>query len=281
MFLLLILSSPGFSQDLTIMTYNIRYDNPGDSINAWKFRKDKLCNLVRQKDPDLLGVQEALENQVKDIDSLLPGYGHVGVGRDDGKTKGEYSAIFYKKSTFNFLENGTFWLSQTPEVPGSMGWDAACTRIVTWIKLENKYSGAITYHFNTHFDHMGKLARKKSALLLMKKIKEIASENPVIVTGDFNCTLSSKPMRMLTKGKLELKDSRSSAPVIKGPDYSYSTFYVNGKHEEVIDHILTNDFFVTKSYQIADDNHEGRYFSDHLPVIVKISQIIFLHTDYN
>jgi endonuclease/exonuclease/phosphatase family metal-dependent hydrolase len=251
------------------MTYNIRYDNPQDSINNWKYRKENLCKLIKEKNPDLLGVQEALVNQVKDMDSLLQDYETYGVGRDDGKDKGEYSAIFYKRSRFSFLEGGNFWLSEEPEIPGIPGWDAACTRIVTWIMVKDNLSNRILFHFNTHFDHVGKKARVKSARLLKHSIKSVTKGQTVIVTGDFNCTAESKPMKLLQKGRLQMKDSRSLTKNIKGPVFTYSTFFVSGSHDEIIDHIFVDKSLMVDDYEVSDQNVDGRYFSDHLPVTVK------------
>lgn len=270
-FLIILIShlTVALCQPFTFMTYNVRYDNPGDSANSWKYRKDNLCRLIKEKNPDLLGVQEALANQVKDMESLLQDYDSYGVGRDDGKDKGEYSAIFYKRSRFTFLEGGNFWLSEEPGIPGVPGWDAACTRIVTWVKVEDNLSGHILFHCNTHFDHIGKKARVKSARLLKHYIRSLAKGQTLVVTGDFNCTSASKPMKILQKGRLRLKDSRTLANNIKGPGFTYSTFFVNGKHEEIIDHIFVDKSLVVDDYEVSDENVDGRYFSDHLPVTIK------------
>ncbi|MCX6270342.1 MAG: endonuclease/exonuclease/phosphatase family protein [Bacteroidetes bacterium] len=252
------------------MSYNIRYDNPGDGDNAWNNRKEKLSGLILKESPDLLGVQEALKNQMDDLGRLLPGYESIGAGRDDGVEAGEFSAVFYKITRYERLDGNTFWLSQTPDLPGSLGWDAVCTRIVTWVKLKDVTNGKLVFFFNTHFDHMGKIARIKSARLLREKIKEIAENEAVVVTGDFNCPTKSKPMRILTRkfSRLKLRSCGSIATVRSGPDFSYSTFYVNGQHKEVIDHILISPAFLVKTFRILDDHEEGRYFSDHLPVVV-------------
>jgi len=119
-------------QSLKVMTYNIRYHNHSDGVNGWNKRKEKVVELILKNNPDVLGIQEALHSQMKDLCKLLKDYAYVGVGRDDGKEKGEYVAIFYKKSRLKVVKSGSFWLSETPETPGSMGWDAACTRMATW-----------------------------------------------------------------------------------------------------------------------------------------------------
>ena len=166
--LLIILLQLDFSegQSVTVMSYNIRLDTEADGINQWKNRTDKVATLLKKYNPDLLGVQEAMHNQMMDLQKELPDYAFVGVGRDDGKEKGEYSAIFYKKDKFEMLKQNTFWLSETPEVPGSKSWDAAITRVVTFAVLKDKSSGKSFIYSNTHFDHVGREARKQSATLI-------------------------------------------------------------------------------------------------------------------
>ena len=144
------------------------------------------------------GLQEVLKNQLDDLEKLLPNYGWVGVGRDDGINKGEFTPIFYLKQRFELLSSGTFWLSKTPDEAGSRGWDAACKRIVTWAEFKDRAFESRFYHFNTHFDHIGFNAKHKSAYLLLRKIQEICSDLPTIVTGDFNCNERSETYKILT-----------------------------------------------------------------------------------
>src|SRR5690606_27998654 len=195
------------AQSLKVMSYNIRYDNPMDGRNAWPLRKDRLIQLVREQAPDILGVQEALHHQLTEMLDGLEGYAFVGVGRDDGKEAGEYSAILYKKSAFELRDQNTFWLSETPNVPGSKSWDAAITRVVTWARLYSKHLGTEILAVNTHFDHIGKEARLRSAEMIRKKIPELAGDLPVILTGDFNVTRNDPPYQALMKpGGYELID---------------------------------------------------------------------------
>jgi len=184
------------AQDLHVMTFNIRYDTPADSLNAWPHRRDNAATQVLFHDIQLLGVQEALHGQLEDLAARLPRFRYLGVGRDDGKQKGEYSAIFYDTTRLQPLQSATFWLSLTPEVPGSKSWDAAITRIVTCAKFKDRRNGRIFYAFNTHFDHIGKEARRRSAALLLQKVAAIAGKHrqllPVILmqyrqTNPFNC----------------------------------------------------------------------------------------------
>lgn len=150
-------------------TFNIRYDNPEDSLNNWKYRKDTVANFILANNLDVVGMQEVLHNQLEDLKTRLPEYAEVGVGRDDGKTEGEYAPIFFKKDRFDVLDSNTFWLSQYPDSVGFVGWDGACTRIATWAKLKEKGTGKIVMAVNTHFDHVGVEARTKSALLIIEK----------------------------------------------------------------------------------------------------------------
>lgn len=260
----------GEGTTLKVMTYNIRYDNPGDALNAWNNRKTKLYNVINKNNPDLLGVQEALQNQMEDLKSSLREYESFGVGRDDGKQAGEYAGIFYRKERFEFIEGNNFWLSQTPDKPGIKGWDAACVRIVTWVKLKDKSTGKIIVYFNTHFDHEGKVARQESAKLLSEKIREISGKSTVIVTGDFNATNDTDVYDIMTSKKY-LKDSRVISMIPpQGPDYSFSGFDINSPHGGIIDYIFVRNIDKVLNYRIFNDN-DGKFFpSDHLPVAVEI-----------
>lgn len=199
LFLILILAPVSlFSQQMNIITFNIRLNTPNDGINAWPNRIDMVCGLLKFHDPDIFGLQEALHGQIEDIQKNLPDYEWFGVGRDDGEKAGEFSPIFFIKTKFILIENGTFWLSETPEKPGK-GWDAAFNRVVTWGKFKSKVTGKQFLVFNTHFDHIGNEARKNSAFLIRDKIKEISNNQglPVILVGDFNLEPESEPIGLI------------------------------------------------------------------------------------
>jgi endonuclease/exonuclease/phosphatase family metal-dependent hydrolase len=259
------------------VTFNIRYNNPNDGENAWPYRKDMVADMVRFFAADILGVQEALKDQIDDIDRLLPELSWIGVGRDDGLEKGEYSAIFYRTDRFELLNQKTFWLSETPDIKGSKGWDADCVRIVTWGKFRDKHTTKTLYLFNTHFDHRGKLAREKSAGLLLSKAHEIAGTDPVIITGDFNLTESSPVYDILTSPdpaqinqKLVLKDARYlSIQKPFGPDNTFNGFGTS-KETKRIDFIFVNDHIKVITHGILTQNWGGRYPSDHMPVISQV-----------
>ena len=173
-------------EPVNVMTFNVRYDNPDDSLNNWKYRKDRVANAIRFYDADIVGTQEVLHNQMEDLRQRLPGYESIGVGREDGKEAGEYSALWYRADRFTAKESGWFWLSETPEVAGSKGWDGACERIATWAKLQDKLTGKELFVMNTHLDHVGVAARREGVKLVLDKIQELGGDLPVILTGDFN-----------------------------------------------------------------------------------------------
>jgi endonuclease/exonuclease/phosphatase family metal-dependent hydrolase len=254
------------------MTFNIRYANPDDGKFSWPNRKDLVYRTITSHKVDILSIQEGLNQQVTDLERALPNYSRVGVGRDDGKHAGEFSAIFFRKDKFDLVDNSTFWLSQTPEVAGSRGWDAACNRIVTWVKLKNKKSGKLFFVFNTHFDHVGELARRESAQLLLKRIADISNSSAFIVTGDFNGNEESVPYQtLINSASPKLLNTRYvSKNGNKGPDCSFIGFNVEFKKGEVIDHIFINARSKALNHTIVDDNLNGFYPSDHLPVFTDV-----------
>ena len=165
--LLIIFTSSQAQQPLNVMTFNIRYNTPNDSLNAWPYRKDKAASQILFHEAHMVGLQEALIGQINDLLERLPKYKSIGVGRDDGKEKGEFSSILYDTTRLQLLQTQTFWLSEQPTVAGSKSWDAAITRIVTWAKFRDRVTKKTFFHFNTHFDHIGKIARRESAKLLL------------------------------------------------------------------------------------------------------------------
>lgn len=264
--LLLATTLAGMSSDLKIMTWNIRYNNPGDGVNAWPNRKEKVFSLLMDVKPAIFCLQEALDGQVNDVARALPGYAWTGVGRDDGAKNGEYVPIFYQKNKFKLVKTGYFWLSETPSIPGKLGWDAVCPRMVTWVALAGKSRDTL-FVFNTHFDHMGKTARIMSARLLVHAADSIAGNHPAIITGDFNATPSDTPYPIITGTGFQ--DARLlSATDPKGPEYTFTGFATSGKPGDRIDYIYLRNTKPVKSYQTNDESYQGNYLSDHLPVIV-------------
>jgi endonuclease/exonuclease/phosphatase family metal-dependent hydrolase len=264
---------------LRVMSYNIRYNNPADGINAWPHRKDSVAEMIGARHrADLAGLQEALRDQIDDLADRLPDHGWTGVGRDDGGDAGEFSPIFYRRERIEFLEGGTFWLSETPEVPGSRSWDAAITRIVTWARFEDRSDGGEFYVFNTHFDHRGQEARVESARLLLKRISEVSPGYPVILTGDLNVREDNPAYRILTEGEPEadaasvLLDARyASLTGHQGPTASFNDWVEQREPESRIDYILVRRGIRVLSHRILDDRFDGRFPSDHLPVLAEVA----------
>ncbi len=198
-FLVTLNCTPRHTQNNTykVMTYNIRYDNPDDGEDNWHKRKKELVKQIKECAPDILGTQEVLVHQLGYLDSMLPNYHYVGVGREDGKTNGEYAALFYDNNQWNCLKKDTFWLSETPDTV-SVGWDAALERICTYALLENRKTKQKVWAMNTHFDHMGIKARENSAKLLLRKVENLrkGKNAPAILMGDFNLTPEESPIRI-------------------------------------------------------------------------------------
>jgi endonuclease/exonuclease/phosphatase family metal-dependent hydrolase len=258
---------------IVVMTYNIRLNTPDDGVNAWPNRKEKVIELVNSHQPSVFGLQEVLADQLNDFEHAFPYYKRIGVGRDDGKEAGEFSPIFFDSKRFSSEAYGTFWLSGTPSIPGSRGWDAACNRIVTWVKLRDVPSDIVFFVFNTHFDHQGRLARRNSAFLLVHAVDSIAGKYPVVITGDFNSTPDSEPVFIMT-GRVKpwqmLTDSRSLCKGRTGPVYTYTGFEVGKIPGQMIDFIFLKKIPAVLSHRVVDQN-DGKYYpSDHLPVVVKL-----------
>jgi endonuclease/exonuclease/phosphatase family metal-dependent hydrolase len=252
---------------LTALTYNIRYDNPADGADAWPKRRDFLANQLRFHTPDIFGIQEGLQAQVAYLSEQLPAYEHVGVGRDDGRQGGEYSALFFLKQRFRLLVSGTFWLSQTSDTV-SKGWDAALPRICTFAHLKDSLSGKSLWVFNTHFDHVGREARRRSAELILLKIKEKNTKNePVVLMGDFNAEPNEDPIAAL---KRELQDARASSEEPPfGPEGTFNGFKFHEPVRRRIDYIFYANELKVWQYAVLSDSRDCHYPSDHLPVLAR------------
>jgi len=257
---------------VNLLTYNIRWANPEDAPNIWELRKDNVFSLIHESDPDVFGLQEALKSQVTDTEHAFPGYSRIGVGRDDGKEAGEYSPLFFKTDKYLLKESGVFWLSQTPGIAGSRGWDAACNRVATWVELEDKISRKSFLVFCTHFDHMGVVARRNSALLMLSAADSLAGGKPAVLLGDFNAMPGSEPYRILTDGtnRLHLLDASLISEKTRGPSFTYTGFKVGGLEGEKIDYIFLKDIQKVDLYLVNQANNGEFYPSDHLPVSVSV-----------
>lgn len=256
-----------FSQEVELMSYNIKYANENDGENSWSNRKNHITKQIKFYEPGIFGVQEALVSQLKHFKAEMNNYKYVGVGRDDGKEAGEFSAIFYNAEEFEMLENDTFWLSETPgEI--SVGWDAAMERICTYAKFKEKDSGKSFWVFNTHFDHVGEKARENSAKLIWEKISALNKENlPVILMGDLNLEPDTGGIRFLMR---KMNDSKAVAKLDFGPEGTYNGYNFEEHVTRRIDYIFTSDEIEVKKYGVLSDSKDLRYPSDHLPVWVEV-----------
>ena len=267
--LCLIIAVSAMAQDnsLQVMTFNIRYNNAGDSINAWPNRKDKVSSQILFHHPHTLGLQEALWDQITDLSGALTQYKHVGVGRDDGDKKGELSAIFYDTTRLMLLDSKTFWLSETPDKVGSKGWDAMLPRIVTYARFKDRKTKKEFYHFNTHFDHRGKIARRESAKLLLQKVNEIAGKLPVVITGDFNAKPNDEPIQVIvdTQDPLHLKDAKHLSKIPHyGPASTFNSFGPKEIGNEPIDYIfLKGGNWTVWQHACITQTWAGLFASDH------------------
>lgn len=264
------------AQKMTVATYNIRNDSNSDDAkngNGWQQRLPEICNLIKYHNFDIFGTQEGLYHQLENIKEQLPALDYIGVGRDDGKQAGEYSAIFYKKDKFKLLDSGDFWLANNSSKP-NMGWDAVCIRICSWGKFKEKESGKEFYFFNVHTDHVGVKARKEGAKLMIEKIKKIAGNKPTILTGDFNSDQNSESYLLLNTTNL-LRDSYEISPIKYANNGTFNSFNLTRKTDERIDHIFLTKNFKVIRYGILTDiywdkNNVPRIPSDHYPVAAEI-----------
>lgn len=259
---------------IVVMSLNARYDNPADAPNDWSHRTPIIFETVLDKSADIIGFQELLKHQLDDLDSILPWYDYVGVGRDDGRDRGEFSPIFYKMNRFVVVDDGTFWLSENPEDTGSVSWDAALPRIATWVKfrdmhLKRKDNNVEFYFLNTHFDHMGDTARMESARLIRKFIELKTEGLQVVVTGDFNFSSSESPYRILTENGLLM----DACTLLKDDDQDCEpTFNGFGKSSENrrIDFIFLDPRWHIFSYEMLQVKKDDIFISDHYPIIARI-----------
>lgn len=262
------------AQDLNVMSFNIRYNTSRDSLDAWPYRKDHVASQILFHEAHIIGVQEALHDQMQDLQERLKGFKYAGVGRDDGREKGEYSAIFYDTDRLEAVQTNTFWLSQTPEQPGSKGWDAQITRIVTWVKFRDLLTKKEFFAFNTHFDHIGKEARRESAKLLLQKVKEIAGNTPAVITGDFNAMPADDPIRVILDpgNPLRFTDSRAvSQTPHYGPAGTFNGFGKGERDDQPIDYIFLKGNWKVKKHATLSQTWNGRFASDHFAVYATLS----------
>ncbi len=283
------------AQTFHVATYNLRNANHGDSLagNGWGQRYPVICQLIRFHEWDIFGTQEGKHQQLVDLADSLPGFTWIGIGRDDGKQAGEFSAIFYRKEKFELVSKGDFWLSDTTDRP-NRAWDAALPRICSWGRFKEKKTGLIFFFFNLHMDHIGVKARAESAKLVLKKVRELAGSQPAIVTGDFNVDQTSEPYKLLN-GSGIFRDAYDLSPIRYALNGTFNNFSTDGRTESRIDHIFLSAGFSPTRYGILTDSyrapvadstgqHPGNFPkevsvnafsarepSDHFPVMIEVN----------
>ena len=252
----------------SIVTYNIKYDDRSTQQNSWIMRKEGMIELINSISPDILGIQEGLMHQVDYLDTNLDNFRYVGVGRDDGHTKGEFCAIFFNKNKYRLINSSTFWLSENPNKV-SIGWDAALERICTYAQLETLNGKDKIWIFNTHFDHFGKIARVQSAELLIKKIRNINTDGePTVIMGDLNTLEDSKVIEIL---KREFKDSMEISEIgHNGPIGTFNNFLSKQEITKRIDYIFIYGMKIVSHEHVNKKLDNGNHISDHLPVLTKM-----------
>lgn len=255
------------SHPIVVSSFNLRFDTPHDGLNAWPNRSDFVKHLIRYHEFDIIGTQEVLYSQIQDL-LKMDEFAYVGAGRDDGLTGGEHAAIFYKKERFELLQSGDFWLSETPEVP-SLGWDATCChRICSWAKLRDRLTREVFFVFNAHFDHEGVVARRESGRLMKQKIKEIAGSHPVMFLGDLNSVPETEQVREIGTILNDAFDITELPPY--GPIGTFNAFRIDAPLKDRIDYIFLSDHFRVEKYGALTDFLDGRFPSDHLPIVARV-----------
>jgi endonuclease/exonuclease/phosphatase family metal-dependent hydrolase len=266
---LLITTSVIAQTEVKVMSYNIRLNVESDGENKWALRKDRVAGLIKYHEPDFVGGQEVTHGQLVDLNQRMPDYNYIGVGRDDGKEKGEYSCIWYKKERYQLLQQSTFWLSPTPNSI-TKGWDAAIVRVCTYGLFKDKKTKKKFWVFNTHFDHIGKTARLESSKLIVEQINKLNTKNfPVILTGDFNSRPEEAPAQFIMSN---MQNARTISSMVYGDAPTFNAFRFKEKLENCIDYIFVNNHksISVSKFATITDSYDLKYPSDHLPVMATI-----------
>ena len=261
---------PADDPAIDVMSFNIRLDTQHDGPNAWPHRAGMVAGFVNDQIPDLLGMQEVLWHQYLYLDSALIGYGSVAAGRDDGLREGEACPVFYRLGRFDRLDRGSFWLSATPDVPGSVGWGAALTRVATWVRLYDKVRQDTLLFMNTHFDHVSDSARVMSSGLLLGRLKELAGNNDFIITGDFNARPGSLAIERMTEEGYAVDSFILSETPPSGESYTFNGFKEE-PGEGRIDYIFVREGMKVLSHKTHRIIEEGVFISDHWPVTARVN----------
>jgi endonuclease/exonuclease/phosphatase family metal-dependent hydrolase len=263
-FLFLLFTYLNSNAQTKVCTFNIKFENPKEGVHQWDNRKEQILKFIKIEDLDVIGMQEVVHSQIKYLEEGLEEYNRIGVARDDGKSKGEYSPIFFKSSRYSVLDSATFWLSPNPETPAK-AWDAALPRVCTWAKLVDKQTNDLILVLNTHFDHVGEEARAKSVDLILSRIEELDHTGKVILMGDFNLEPETKPIQKVINS--DLKDA-FQAELNLGPVGTYNAFEIGENYDRRIDYVFYQGFEL-KSYKNYSLRIQHTFLSDHFPVVVE------------
>lgn len=261
-------------EPLNVLTFNIRYGTANDGENRWANRREFLMDVIRKEDSDVIGLQEALDGQIREIVAALPIYAVIGVGRDDGRTRGEYAAILFRRDRFHVSDSGTFWFSDTPEVVASRSWGNTITRICTWARLVDR-DGRAFWVFNVHLDHISQPSRERSTVLLAQRLAQRrTADEPAIVTGDFNVGEDNPAIATLLQSKdgappLLLDTFRVRYPEEKVAG-TFSGFVMDAIKGPKIDYVLVPPGTEVLGAEIIRTSRDGRYPSDHFPVSARV-----------
>jgi len=254
-----------------VMSFNVRYDTANDGWDNWTHRRRLVAETIRYHAPDVIGIQEAMAHQLRELDVLLDAYEWVGDARDSVAAGGEYTAVGYRHDRFTAEAAETFWLSETPSEPGSVGWDAAYPRVATWARLREDDSGESLLSMNTHLDHRGERARERGVELVLQRLAELATDDVVLLNGDFNCVVGDRPHARADGFELEdgrrLRDTRALSPRRHGPTTTRTDFHdlLPGMG---IDHVFVSEGVDVTGWAAVTDRDDDHYASDHLPVVV-------------
>lgn len=253
---------------LRVLSFNIRYINSGDTgVRTWLARRDQVGQVIREDKADLIGLQEAFRTMLDDISVRAPGYQQIGVGREDGKEKGEYAAILVKKDRFEVLDSGTFWLSDTPEVCASCTWKNVVTRVCTWAKLRERSTGRVLHFYNTHLDHESQEAREKGFALIMDHLAKRRNGEPFVITGDLNAAEDNPAFAKLKSGTLPMFDAwREKNPAAPLAESGTMSLFTGKRDTAKIDYIFVPAGTGVIDSEIIHRNRDGVYPSDHYPV---------------
>lgn len=247
---------------VSVMSFNIRLGSADDGNNSWPNRREAVVKMIGTVDPDIIGLQEAQDAQIDYLAESMPGYAHVGVGRDDGKRKGEHMLVMFRKEKYDLADSGNFWLSETPDEV-SRGWDGACNRMVTWVKLTEKGTGRELFFFNTHLDHLGAQAREEGVKLLISRSDAIAGKGTAFVTGDFNAIAQDKIMKPMLDRFGSARDDAHETD-------QHGTFngWGSAPNSFIIDFIFYRKAAPVK-FRTVTENYGAPYVSDHYPIVAE------------